>query len=249
MTPTEAGLKLSKAKEEKQVNATLFKQIVGSLRFLCNNKPNICYVVGIISRFKESPRVSHMLAAKHVLRYVKGTTNFGVLYPNETRCVDVDMIGFTDSDWKKDPDEKKNTASYVFMYCRAPISWSSRKQDIVALSTCEAEYVAGALGACQAVWLKSLLEELQLRENKPVKIMMDNQLAINLAKHPVAHCRTKHIETRFHFLCDQVSKGKVDVEFCRSEDQVVDVMTKTLRHERFKEFRKLLGMQTLEDLN
>lgn len=215
MTLAEAGLKFSKAKEEKQVDATIFKQIVGSLRFLCNSRPNICYVVGIISRFKESPRVSHMFAVKHVLRYVKGTTNFGVLYPNETRCADVDLIGFTDSDWKKDPDEKKSIAGYVSMYCIAPISWSSRKQDIVALSTCKAEYVAGALGACQAVWLKSLLEELQLRENKLVKIMMDNQSTINLAKHPVAHCRTKHIETCFHFLRDQVNKGKVDVEFCR----------------------------------
>jgi hypothetical protein len=109
--------------------------------------------------------------------------------------------------------------------------------------------MAGCLGACQAAWMKSLMEELKLRSPKPVKMLLDNQSAINLAKNPVAHGRTKHIESRYHYLRDQVSKQKLEVEFCKSQLQVADAMTKPLKSERFLELRAMLGMKSLEYLN
>lgn len=127
------------------------------------------------------------------------------------------MFGYSDSDWCGDKDDKKSTAGYVFKFGTAPISWCSKKQSVVALSTCEAEYIVAAMAACQALWLEALMEELNLRDCSSMRLLIDNKSAIDLAKHPVAHSRSKHIETKFHFLCDQVSKEKLVLEFCRSK--------------------------------
>ncbi|XP_040869458.1 secreted RxLR effector protein 161-like [Glycine max] len=186
-TPAEPGLKLEKDPEEELVDATEFRQLVGSLRYLCNSIPDICFAVSLISRFMQKPRLSHMQAAKRILRFVKGTIDNGVLFPFEVESYESDLFGYTNSDWKRDPEQKKSTGGYLFMYYDAPVAWSSRKQDVVALSTSEAEYVAASLGACQAVWMMNLLEELKLRERKPVCLLIDNKSTINLAKHPTLH--------------------------------------------------------------
>ena len=119
---------------------------------------------------------------------------------------------------------------------------------MIALSTCEAEYVAASLGACQAVWMMNLLEELKLRERKPVNLLIDNKSAINLAKHPTLHGRSKHIELRFHYIREQVSKGNVTVEYCKAEEQLADLMTKPIQVSRFKQICSEL-VNNLEDLN
>jgi len=123
------------------------------------------------------------------------------------------------------------------MYGVAPISWSSKKQSIVALSTCEVEYVAATMSACQAVRLDTLLQELKINESDGVKLFVDNKSAINLPKNPTSHGRRKHIETRFHYLRDQVNKEKPEVEYCSTFDQLVDILTKPLKGERFKMLR------------
>ena len=115
------------------------------------------------------------------------------------------------------------------MYNDAPMAWSFRKQDVVALSTCEAEYVAPSLGAYQVVWMMNLLEELKLRERKPVSLWIDNKSAINLAKHSTLHGRSKHIDLRFHYIRDQVSKGNVIVEYSQAKEQLADLMTKPVQ--------------------
>ncbi|PNY02829.1 copia protein [Trifolium pratense] len=124
---------------------------------------------------------------------------------------------------------------------------SSKKQNIVALSSCEAEYVAAAQAACQAVWLESLLEELKINYVKPIRLNFDNKSAISFAKNPIAHGRSKHIETKYHFLRDQVSKGKLNVMHCKTEIQIADIMTTPLKADRFKELRKMVGITRIAD--
>lgn len=104
----------------------------------------------------------------------------------------------------------------------------------MALSSYEAEYIAASLGACQALWLESLIDEMKLQNPKPMKLLIDNKSTINLAKHPVAHGRSKHIETRFHFLRDQVNKGKLELEHCSTEKEISDIFTKPLKANKFK---------------
>jgi hypothetical protein len=159
------------------------------------------------------------------------------------------VVGYTDSSWGGDIDDGKSTVGQVFVFCNSPIAWSSKKQQSVALSSCEAEYIAASLGACQATWLRNLLFELNLREKKPVRLWIDNKSAISLAKHPTTHGRTKHIDTRYHYLRGQVGEKKLEVEYCCSQDQKADMMTKALSALRFNQLREMLGMKRLEELN
>jgi hypothetical protein len=122
LTPVEVGTKLVKESNERLVESTLYKQIVGSLMYLCHSRPNICYGVRLISRYMDKPRVSDMIAAKCVLRYIKGTMDFGVFYPNSSNCCKGDIVGFTDSTWRGDVDDGKSITGHVFMFCDAPIS-------------------------------------------------------------------------------------------------------------------------------
>ena len=197
----------------------------------------------------EKPQECHLIAIKRMLRYIKGTIDHGVLLPKKSKNnTYVEVHGYTDSDFSGDQDEKKSTAGYIFMIEGAPISWSSRKQSIVALSSCEAEYVAASYAACQAAWIEMLLEELRIMESK-MKLFVDNKSAINLANHPVCHGRSKHIERRYHFLRDQVNKGKLEIKHCKTEVQLADIFTKPLKKVRFEELKKGIGMRSLDNMN
>jgi len=176
------GLKLTKEKEAEVVDGTLYKQIVGSLRFLCNSRANLSFGVGLISRFMHDPRTPHMAAAKHILRYLKGTTYWGIFFPKVNEQNEVVLEAFSDSDWCGEKVGRRSTYGYLFKYLDAPISWCSKKQKFVALSSCEAEYIAASEAACQSLWLEVVLEELKLDYRKPVQLNIDNKSAINLSK-------------------------------------------------------------------
>ncbi|XP_073221454.1 secreted RxLR effector protein 161-like [Cicer arietinum] len=192
--------------------------MVGSLRYLCNTSLDIAYSVGLISRYIEKPRAPHYLAAKRILRYIKETSEFGLHYARNQTGIEAGLVGFTDSDWCGDKDDRKNNSHYVFLINESLISWCSRKQSILALSTCEAEYMVASIGACQAIWLTELMAELRLRGNEVVKMKIDNKSTIDLARHPSVHGRSNHIETKFHFLIEQVMKDKIKLEHCSTND-------------------------------
>ncbi|XP_073221453.1 secreted RxLR effector protein 161-like [Cicer arietinum] len=146
--------------DEELVDPTTFKQMVGSLRYLCNTRLDIAYSVGLLSRYMEKPRAPHYLAAKRILRYIKETSELGLHYARNQTGIEAGLIGFTDSDWCGDKDDRKNNSHYVFLINESLTSWCSRKQSILALSTCEAEYMVASIGACQAIWLAELMAEL-----------------------------------------------------------------------------------------
>ena len=157
------------------------------MRYLCNTRPDLAFSVGIASRFMERPKVSHLAAVKRILRYVKGTLGCGILFPASDTGQKCNLLGFTDSNWCGDKDDRKSTAGYIFMFGRTPISWCSKKEPVVALSSCETEYIAASLCACQAMWLMNLLKELSGNEGEATTLLVDNVSAINLAKNPIAH--------------------------------------------------------------
>ena len=247
-TPAEARLQLSKSEDEQDVDPTQYRRLIGSLRYLCNTRPDLAFSVGIASRFMERPKVSHLAAVKRILRYVKGTLGCGILFPASDMGKSCELLGYTDSNWCGDKDDRKSTAGYVFMFGGAPISWCSKKEPVVALSSCEAEYIAASLCACQAVWLVNLLRELDSNTRGAVLLLVDNVSAINLAKNPIAHGRSKHIEMRFHYLRDLVSSGQLRLSYCRSEEQVADLLTKAVTNDVFKRLVVRLGMKNIEHL-
>ena len=232
-------MKFSLKNDEKEVDPTLFKQIVGSLRYLCHTRPDIAYGVGLISRYMVKPTTSHLVAAKRIMRYVKGTSSYDIQYSKNQSG---ELIGYSDYDWSGDKDDKKSIVAYVFMIGNAAFSWSSKKESIVALSSCEADYIAASMTACQAQWINMLLMELKLIKNEKMELRIDSKSAIDLAKHLVAHGRSKHIETKFHFLRDQVNNGKLEVKYCKTDEQIADLLTKPLKSSSFLYLKKKLGM-------
>ena len=243
-TPTELGLKLMKDPEGKKIENTFYKQIVGSLMYLTATRPDIMHAVSLISRYMECPKELHLLAAKRIFRYLQGTIDFGLFYRKEKKLT---LFGFTDSNYAGDPDDRRSTSGYVFMIGSGAVSWSSKKQQIVTLSTTESEFVAATSCACQAIWLRRLLEELHCHQQGPIPIYCDNSSAIKLSKNPVLHGRSKHIDVRFHFLRDLIKDGTINMVFCRSEDQVADILTKPLKLAAFLKLRQLLGVCSLQD--
>lgn len=150
-------LQLNKERTGEAVNPTYFKSIVGSLRYLASIRPDITYGVRIISRFMEKPYQSHLQAAKIIIWYVSGTRDHGILYSHTDNF---SLVEYRDSDWAGDTETRKSTSGYIFSLGLGVISWSSKKQQVVALSTAEAEYIALASTACQAIWLSRMLCEL-----------------------------------------------------------------------------------------
>ncbi|CAM8981023.1 unnamed protein product [Rhodiola kirilowii] len=193
----------------------------------------------------EFPAEQHMLAAKKILRYLKGTIDYGIFYK---RGKVSKLIGFTDSDYAGDVNDRKSTSGFVFMMGSGAVSWSSKKQQIVSLSTTEAEFIAGASCACQAVWLRRILGELKFPQVEATAIYCDNNSAIKLSKNPVLHGRSKHIDVRYHFLRDLTKDGIVELMHCKSEDQIADILTKPLKIATFVKLRGLLGMRSWKEV-
>ncbi|KAL9369366.1 hypothetical protein Peur_040565 [Populus x canadensis] len=200
------------------------------------------YAVSLISRYMENPKEIHLLAAKRIFRYLQGTADFGLLYKKGEHS---DLMGFTDSDYAGDQDDRKSTSGYVFMLGTGAVSWSSKKQPIVTLSTTEAEFVAAASCACQAIWLRRILEEIQFKQQGATSIYCDNSSTIKLSRNLVLHGRSKHIDVKYHFLRDLAKDEVINLIFCRSEDQVANIFTMPLKTPLFHKLRELLGVCSL----
>ena len=238
-TPVECGVKLSRLDGGEKVDPTYFKSLVGSLRYLTCTRPDILFGVGLVSRFMEEPTTTHLKTAKRILCYIKGTLDFGLSYSSSNNFR---LVGYSDSDWAGDLDDRKSTTGFLFYIGDTTFTWISKKQLIVTLSTCEAEYVAVASCVCHAMWLKSLLKELKFAQKEATKIFVDNQSAIVLAKNLVFHDRSKHIDTRYHFIRECMANKEVRMTFTRSQDQIADILTKPLKHDVFLKLRAFLGI-------
>lgn len=187
-TPMEPRLKLSKESKAEEVDPIEYRSVVGGLRYLLHTRPDLSFSVGYVSRFMERPTKEHMTAVKHILRYVKGTVNLGCSYKRVTSKPE--LLGYCDSDHGGDVDDRKSTNGVLYYFGHCPVSWISRKQKIVAQSSCEAEYVAAAAAACQGVWLARLIKELLCCDGDKFTIRIDNQSAIQLCNNPVFYKRT-----------------------------------------------------------
>ena len=206
--------------------------------YLTASRPDIMFSVCLCARFQSDPRESHLIAAKRILRYLSGTVNVGLFYP---KVENFDLIAYCDADFAGCKLDRKSTSGTCHFLGNALVSWSSKKQNTVALSTTEAEYIAAGNSCAQVLWMMHTLNDFGL-SFKHVPIKCDNTSAINLTKNPVQHSRTKHIEIRHHFIRDHVQNGDICLEFVRTEDQLADIFTKPLSEDKFIEIRRNLGV-------
>ncbi|KAK5834863.1 hypothetical protein PVK06_010542 [Gossypium arboreum] len=178
-TPVALGEKLSSTSEHDRVDEKGYRSLVGCLLYLTATRPDIIYAVGLLSRFMHCCNVAHFKAVKRVLRYVKGTLSFGVKFE---RAEELRLAGYSDSDWAGSVDDIKSTSGYFFTLGSDVFSWSSKKQQIVAQSTAEAEYIAAATTVNQVIWLRKLLDDLNAGQPEATKIKVGNQSVVASAK-------------------------------------------------------------------
>ena len=244
-TPLETSRKLVPAEEGYVAPRKLredYQSAVGSLMYaMLGTRPDIAYAVSLVSRYAANPTPAHWNAVIRIFRYLRGTVHYELVYKGSLQ----DLIGYTDSDWAGDPS-RRSTSGYLFNVGSGAISWSSKRQATVALSTCEAEYIGQTQATKEAIWLKNLLNQLLRPKDSDPKatvIFGDNQGAIALAKNAQFHARTKHMDIAHHFVREKVNDGTVDMQFVPTDKQMADGLTKALCLDKFVAFRDALGVE------
>ncbi|CAK1358438.1 unnamed protein product [Cercospora beticola] len=256
-----------------------YQSMVGSLNYLMTvARPDITYAVGVVSRYASNPNESHKVAVYRIYAYLKKYPELGPEYSDEPTddctlgaedTVDPDtehdpdstegtstptdhldeIVGYVDSDWAGCHDTRRSTTGFVFIIAGSPIAWASKRQKSVAMSSCEAEYMAAAEAAKEAIWLKNLLQELKIPgfTQDKVTLYIDNNAAIKLSKNPEFHARTKHIELRHHFLREQVQDGAIQIKRVNTKDNLADMFTKALPRATFESILTRLRLISKKD--
>ena len=240
-TPADASVKLvADDGVSRPADPKLYQQIVGSLQYAAGGtRPDIAYAVSTVAKYCHQPSELHMTAAKRILRYLKQTKDLNLTYVRNSPEA---IVGYSDADWAGDVQDKRSTFGNVFLLGGGAITWSSRKQSSVALSTVEAEYMALSVATQEAIWLQHLQEELGVTNTGPTLIYEDNQGAISMAKNPVFHKRTKHVQIRYHFVREAVEQGTITLEYCRTDEMLADSFTKALAGDQFEKLRAGIGL-------
>ena len=216
-----------------------YRELIGSLQYVSlATRPDITFAVSKLAQFLTNPARIHLDAALRVLRYLKGTSGRTLNLGGEVP----DLAGFSDSDWGGDRDDRKSIGAYVFMMGDGAITWKTKKQSSVALSSVEAEYMGMCQAAKEAVWITGLLEDFGITLRSPVIIYGDNQGALALVQNPVFHPRSKHIDVQYHFTRELVQSGRITVKYITTKAMIADGLTKSLPRPQHEALTKMLGV-------
>ena len=247
--PMDPNVQLSKeqcpvsVKEIAAMKHVPYREAVGSLMWAAiGTRPDIAYSVGTLSKFLDNPGSTHWDAAKRVFRYLLGTKDWRLTYGIGKKGLE----GFSDADGMSE-EYRRAISGYAFILDGGAISWSSKKQELVTLSTTEAEYVAMTYAAKEAAWLRQLISELFRPLEYPITLHGDNQSAIALAHSDIGqfHARTKHIDIRYHFIRYVIANGTIRLVYCPTNDMVADTLTKALPSAKAKHFASALGLRSV----
>lgn len=250
-TPCDHGSLLSRADcpknedEREQMKNKDYRGLVGSLMYLMTgSRPDIAFAIQCVSKYLNNPGPAHWTAAKRILRYVKGTIGHGLVI--DGRSNSSQLCAFVDSDYAKDVDTRRSVSGYVMQLGDCAITYSCKSQRTVALSSTEAEYMSLAHGAKEVIFLRELLNELDVKQDQTV-VNVDNQSAIAMANNPIHHQRTKHIHTRYHFVRERIAMGDIIVEYVSTKDNVADLLTKAVTADVMSALRGKLGVRDIHE--
>lgn len=234
-TPLPINYKLSSSMnpsneaERMEMSRVPYASVVGSLMYamICT-RLDIAQAVGAVGRFMADPGKDHWNVVKRILRYIKGTSDVALCFGG----LDFGARGYVGSDYAGDLDKRKSTTGYVFTVVGGAVSWLSKLQTVVALSTTEAEYMEATQACKEVIWIQRLLEELRYKQPKII-VYCDNQSSLHIARNPAFHSKTKHIGVQYHFVREVVEEGSVDMQKIHTKDNLADVMTKPINADKF----------------
>lgn len=245
-TPMDPNQKICKEmspkseQEREEMKSTPYRQLIGSLLFAAQiSRPDISYAVNVLSRYSNNPGKAHWIAAKRVLRYLKTTKHYKITYKEGSS----ELEGFCDADWGSDVDDRRSTSGYVFMMQGGAISWNTRRQQTVALSSTEAEYMSLVSAVQESIWLKRLEREIFPNQPKKMTISCDNRGAMQLALNNNYSPRTKHIEIKDKFVREKLQDGSINIEYLRTDEMPADVLTKATNANKLCTFSKSFGLK------
>ncbi|KAL4577991.1 hypothetical protein LXL04_014106 [Taraxacum kok-saghyz] len=243
-TPADCQTKLVLA-DEPFSNPKLYRQVVGSLQYATITRPDIAYAVNRVCQYMHSPTIQHWQAVKRILRYLKGTIQHCLHFSPTTAT---SLLAYSDAGWISDKDDSQSQYGFAIFHGPNLISWTSRKQKVVARSSTEAEYRSLAYTAAELLWIKQLLNDLFVPFTTPPLLLCDNVGAIFMTKNPVIRTRSKHIALDFHFIREQVEAQALVVHAVSSVDQLADIYTKPLSKDRFQFLRHKLQIRPAFEL-
>lgn len=230
--------------DESNASSYPYRELIGSLMYLAvGTRPDIAHAVGIASRYLEKPTVVHEKSAKRILKYLKNTINFGILFHSDGTY---QLNAYSDADFAGDIDSRRSTTGYVFIFGGGAISWCSERQKSVSLSTTESEYMAASQCIREMVWINNALQEILNGKLQTINFFMDNQSAIRLIKNPEFHKRSKHIDVRYHFIREKYIENLFILNYISTDDMIADIFTKALSAQKFKELASKLGLKQLQ---
>lgn len=241
-TPIEFNHKLGDDPQDITVDKHSYQRLVGRLIYLSHTRPDIAYAVSVVSQFMHNPKASHLTAVHRILQYLKGTPGKGILFKKGEGLT---LEAYTDADYAGSMVDRRSTSGYCTFLGGNLVTWRSKKQNVVARSSAEAEFRSMALGICELLWLKIILEDLKIEWRKPMRLYCDNKSAINIAHNPVQHDRTKHIEVDRHFIKEKLDSGLICTPFVPTRNQLADILTKGLSSASFQGIISKLGMEDI----
>ena len=252
-TPMDANQKLHRgsrlAAEQEVVERLPYQRLVGSIMYaMISTRPDLAYAVGVVAQHMQQPRKAHWKAAQRVLCYVQATKELKLAFQAGAGAEGGRLTGFVDADWAGDEDTRLSTIGFFFTVAGGAIVWASKKQHTVALSSVESEYVAASQCAAEGTWLTRLADEVGLYDPEPLPIYCDSTGAANLAKNPVQHQRTKHVDIKYHFVRQKVCAGEVTMLYVRTDKQPADSLTKALPLQKFELCRAAMGLSRSDTL-
>jgi hypothetical protein len=222
----------------KSVDQKVYRSMIGSLLYLCASRLDIMLSVCMCARFQANPNEVHLRDVKRIMRYLVYTLKFGLWYPKGSTF---DVIGYFDADYAGCKIDRKSISGTCQFLVRSLVFWASKKQNSVALSTSEAEYIAAGHCCAQLLWMRQTDRDYGYKLSE-VLLLCDNESAIRMADNPVEHSRTKHIDIRYHFLRDHQQKGDIEIAYMSTHNQLADIFTKPLYEKTFSKLRNELNI-------
>ena len=233
-TPMVAKLKLPKL-ESPQVDVKLYQSMLGCVQWLSNwTRPDITFPTNNCAQHIVNPGLEHLQAMKHLFRFLNGTRDYKLIF--DGTCPNWEFMGYVDADWASDPNTRRSVTGFVFFAGGTPISWASKKQKTISLSSTEAEYIAASTSTCEIIWLRRLFDQLGFPIKSPTRYLIDNTSCISLIHNPSNSIQSKHIDVRYHFIREQYENGIIEVEYIPTEEQLADIFTKPLPSFSFQRF-------------
>ncbi|RVW93163.1 Protochlorophyllide reductase, chloroplastic [Vitis vinifera] len=239
-TPIEEGLKLCNEPNQVSTDKGRYQRLVGKLMYLAHTRPDLAYALSVVSQYMHNPGEQHMNAVMRILRYLKNAPGKGILFAKNVDHQSIEV--YIDADWAGAVDDRRYTSGYFTFVGGNLVTWKSKKQNVVARSSVEAEFRGMTLGLCETLWLRLLLQDLGYLSRQPIRLFCDNKAACDIAHNPVQHDRTKHVEVDRFFIKEKLDDKIVELSKIRSEDQLADILTKAVSSQVFSTFLDKLGM-------